>query len=207
MQRCARFGLSPLALTGGVYTHRHPDHTGDLVPLLFAFRVAGRTASYPIHAGQGFAEFLEQLRGVYGKWIQAPVSVHEHPLDGPSSQDLGALTLHTRPANHSAGALHLGFEADGHMLVFSGDTAPSDELVELARGADLLVVECAGSDRSPVPGHMHPSAIAELVQAAMPSEVWLTHLYPHVDAREAVQTIAKCGVPVRHASEGDTWRS
>jgi ribonuclease Z len=32
--------------------------------------------------------------------------------------------------------------ADGKSVVFSGDTAPCDRLIELARGADLLIHEC-----------------------------------------------------------------
>ena len=33
------------------------------------------------------------------------------------------------------------FETDDGVIVFSGDTRPCDEVIELARGADLLVME------------------------------------------------------------------
>ena len=33
LQRCAKLGIDPRMLSGGFYSHRHPDHTGDLVPL------------------------------------------------------------------------------------------------------------------------------------------------------------------------------
>lgn len=213
LQRCARAGVDPRGLTGGVYSHHHPDHCADLVPLLFAMRVGPppRTVDYPIVAGRGFRPFLDGLQTVYGRWIQpgtGQVVLTELPLDGPGAVDLGdGLRLRTAPARHSAGALHLAFEADGHRVVFSGDTAPSDALAELAQGADLLVCECAGSDAEPVPGHLWPGAVAELASAARPASLWLTHLYPHVDPAQAVATVAATGIATRHAADGDAWEA
>ena len=210
LQRCARAGVDPRRLTGGVYSHRHPDHTGDLVPLLFAMRVGPppRQAPYPIAAGEGFEAFFEALEATYGKWLRPPggVQITELSLQAEARLALSeSLDLVTRPANHSAGALHLRFESPTSSVVFSGDTGPSEELVTLARGASLLVCECAGSDAEPVPGHLTPSEVAHLVAEARPEAVWLTHLYPHVDPEEAVRTVARTGVSTRHASDGDTW--
>lgn len=207
LQRCMAAGVDPRQLDGGFYSHHHPDHCADLVPLLFAMRVGPtpRVGDYPIVAGEGFRRFFEGLQGVYGKWIRPGdnrVIIEELPLDRESVVQRGDLRVRARPARHSAGALHLRFEADGCSVVFSGDTAPSDELVALARGADLLVCECAGSDGAPIPGHMAPSEVAALVDAARPAEVWLTHLYPHVDPDEAMAIVAATGVPVRHAHDG-----
>jgi len=111
----------------------------------------------------------------------------------------------TRPAAHSAGALHLRFEADGTAIVFSGDTGPSEHLARLAEGADLLVCECSFPDETPEEGHLTPSAIAAVADAARPREIWLTHLYPMVDPALAVATIAKTGIPVRRAADLDEW--
>lgn len=203
LQRCTRAGVDPCALDGGFYSHRHPDHTGDLVPLLFALRVARREVPYPIWAGEGFHPFLQALEGAYGHWIQPPggVVVEELPLHAPHVIALGELVVRTAPANHSAGALHLRFEADGASVVFSGDTGPSEALVTLATGADLLVCECAGSDDRPLDGHMTPSAVADLAARAWPREVWLTHLSERVDPARAVETVAATGVPTRRVRD------
>ena len=40
------------------------------------------------------------------------------------------------------------FDGGGKSVVFSSDTAPTDSVVELARGADLLIHECAMSDEA-----------------------------------------------------------
>ena len=212
LQRCVRAGVDPRALAGGIYSHRHPDHTGDLVPLLFSMRVGPppREAPYPIWAGVGFQAFFSGLRAAYGHWLEPAggVDITELSLDAPQDVRLSAaLRLRTAPAAHSAGALHLRFETAEGVIVFSGDTGPSAALIELATGADLLVVECAGSDAEQIPGHLWPSAIHTIAVAARPAQIWLTHLYPHVDGKDAVRTVAASGVPVRRANDGDVWNA
>jgi ribonuclease BN (tRNA processing enzyme) len=213
LQRCTRAGVDPRTLDGGVYSHHHPDHCSDLVPLLFSMRVGppARSRDYPIWAGEGFAVFYTGLLHAYGKWMQpgtGTVELHELTLLGPSLVELHpGLSLRTAPAVHHASALHLRFESEGRSVTFSGDTAWSDALVELAAGTDLLVCECAGADDDPVEGHLTPSEVRRLAEAARPREVWLTHLYPGVDPATAVATVAASGVGTRHARDLDVWES
>jgi ribonuclease BN (tRNA processing enzyme) len=208
--RCLRAGVDPRTLDGGFYSHHHPDHCADLVPLLFSMRVGppSRQRDYPIWAGRGFGAYLAGLQAVHGRWIEpgaGAVRLTELSLDGPDGVDLGDLALRTRPANHSACPLHLRFEADGRSVVFSGDTGWSDPLVELATGADLLVCEVGSSDTEPAEGHLAPSEVARLVAAARPREVWLTHFYPGTDPAEAVALVAATGARVRRAADLDVW--
>jgi ribonuclease BN (tRNA processing enzyme) len=211
LQRCVRAGVDPRALTGGFYSHHHPDHCGDLVPLLFAMRVGPppRVTDYPIVAGAGFAAFFERLQAAYGSWItpgRGAVQVRELSLDGPDGVTTPeGLVVRSLPAVHSAGAVHLRFEAGGRSVVFSGDTAWSDALVELATGADLLVCECAGADDHPVEGHLAPSEVRRLAERARPGAVWLTHLYPFVEPELALATVAASGVPCRRAADLDPF--
>ncbi|MCA9491521.1 MAG: MBL fold metallo-hydrolase [Myxococcales bacterium] len=209
--RCARAGVDPRDLDGVVFSHHHPDHCADLVPLLFSMRVGPppRTLDLPIVAGEGFGTFFSGLQGVYGKWIQpgrGKAVLTELSRSEPAQHDLGGgLVLRTRPANHAAAALHLRFEAGGVSVTFSGDTGPSEALVELAQGTDLLVCECAGTDEHPVRGHLSPKDVAALVRGANPGAVWLTHLYPNVDPGEALRVVASAGRPVRHARDLDRF--
>ena len=208
LQRCARAGCRPEELTGGFYSHRHPDHCADLVPLLFAQRIDGRTQPYPIWAAEGFSDYLKALRAVYGKWMEPSGGVEVHEISPRGRQTCvvqDGLTLVTAPAQHSAGGLHLRFETPTATVVFSGDTGPSESLIELSRGADLLVCECAGSDEEPVAGHLTPSDIAQLAQAARPRAIWLTHFYPQVDEGLALSTVRASGVSTRRAEDGDVW--
>lgn len=209
LQRSAAHGIDPLTLSGGFYTHRHPDHCADLVPLLFALRIAGRQSPYPIVAGEGFEAHLGRLKDTWGRWISHPggVVLTELPLNAPSTLRSGSLTVHAAPANHSAGALHYAFVGDGSRVVFSGDSAYSDALVELATGADLLVCECASSDEAPTKGHFTPSQLARLAGAARPREVWVTHLYPGVTEEAVLAPLRALNIPARRAKDGDCWSS
>lgn len=205
LQRLLEAGVDVRDLDAGVYSHRHVDHTGDLVPLLFALRVGPRSRDYPIVAGEGFEAFLAGLRGVYQHWIEGSTwttPVTELPLEGPGQALLpGGILLRTLPANHKAGALHLRFEAQGRSIVFSGDTGPSEALIELASGCDVLVCECA----VPVPvdyGHLCPEEVRHIVQRSRPGRVVLTHLYDEVNPERALATVAEAGVPVQRGRDG-----
>lgn len=211
LQRLARHGVDARDLDAGIYSHRHLDHCGDLAPLLFAMRVGidrPRRRPYPIWAGQGFRAFLDGLEAVYGGWIRTPAfqaDVHELPLDGPARADLpGGLRLDTRPAVHSGGALHLRLSAPGGATaVFSGDTGPSRELIELARGVDLLVCECASQGPDPWNSHLSAEDVADLLAQARPRRAVLTHFYPGVDVEAALARCRSTGVPVSRGEEGE----
>jgi ribonuclease BN (tRNA processing enzyme) len=208
--RLAGIGVDARDLDAGVYSHRHVDHCGDLVPLLFTMRVGidkPRSRDYPIFAGAGFREFHAGLERVYGRWIVPPdcdVPITELSLDGPDGADLpGGVRLDTLPAVHSAGALHLRFTGrDGFTVVFSGDTGPSDNLARLATGVDVLVTECAVPDADPWGSHLAPPEVAAIVAAARPRRVVLTHFYPMVDEAEALRVVRATGIPVERGYDG-----
>jgi len=68
----------------------------------------------------------------------------------------------------------------GRKIVYSGDTAPNSELVELSRGADLLIHESTFldelADRAEEDGHTTALQAAELAKEAEVKQLVLTHL-------------------------------
>ena len=210
IQRLARHGVDARRLDGGVYSHRHVDHIGDLVPLLFTMRVGidvVRTRDYPLWGGEGLGDYVAALAELYPGWMHSEhygLPIHEFPLDGPGTAQLpGGVRLDTLPANHSQGALHLRFTGrDGWTVVFSGDTGWSDNLIELARDVDVLVTECAVIERDPWDSHLSPAQVAAIVDQARPRRVVLTHLYPPVDPEDALARVRSTGVPVERGFDG-----
>jgi ribonuclease BN (tRNA processing enzyme) len=72
-----------------------------------------------------------------------------------------------------------GFRVQGErLLAYSGDTGPCDELVELARDADLFVAEATlerGDDDGPLRGHLAPDEAAAAAATAGAKRLLLTH--------------------------------
>jgi ribonuclease BN (tRNA processing enzyme) len=73
--------------------------------------------------------------------------------------------------------------AGGRSLVYTGDTGPSERIVELARGADVLLAEAAhppGQDQ-PVGLHLTGREAGEHAAAAGVGRLLLTHIPAWVD--------------------------
>ena len=66
-----------------------------------------------------------------------------------------------------------------------------DEVVELARGAHTMLIECSFPDEMPVPGHLTPSGVARIAREAGVGRVVLTHVYPQADALDLVAEVGR----------------
>lgn len=171
-------------------SHLHPDHIGDLVPFLFATHYSlGYTRKEPftLLAARGFSEFYAGLKMAFGAWVEAPpglMDLRELPTDGPGEVSWPGLVIKSAPPSHIESSLAYRVEAEGVSLVYSGDTDESDSLVDLARGADLLVLEAANPFK--VPGHLTPAEAGRLAARAGVRLLLLTHFYPPCDEVDVV---------------------
>jgi len=90
--------------------------------------------------------------------------------------------LETRPMNHREESLGYRItDSNGKSIVYSGDTDTNENLVLLAKGADLLICESAMPDTLKVPGHLTPSLAGDMAARAHVKKLVLTHLYPECD--------------------------
>jgi ribonuclease BN (tRNA processing enzyme) len=97
------------------------------------------------------------LRGIFDVHdIAIPPGTGYHPNDNPSPPDLQPFTVYEDDkvrvtatlVNHFpiAPAFGFRFDSDDGSIVFSGDTGPTQNLVRLAQGADILVHEVIHMD-------------------------------------------------------------
>jgi ribonuclease BN (tRNA processing enzyme) len=190
-----RYGLNFSAIDVLALTHLHPDHVGDLVPFLFATRYSlgyTRTEPFQLLAARGFARFHGLLKEAFAGWVEPPpglMDLIELAPDAPDEVRDQDVVIKSAPTNHTDGSLAFRVEAQGRSLVYSGDTDVSDSLVDLAKNADLLVLEAANPFK--VPGHLTPAEAGRLAAKAEVKRLLLTHFYPPCDAMDVVGEAAK----------------
>ena len=88
-------------------------------------------------------------------------------------------------------------------MAFTGDTGWCDELLDLARGVDLLVAECSGDASHPAPGHLTAPEVGRIASEAGVGQLVLTHLYPLPDDRVRLTEVSDhYDGPVMLATDG-----
>jgi len=178
-------------------SHFHPDHTTDLVPLLFAARspLYGRKKPLVIGAATGLKDYYERLHQVYGHWIELDSSLlafREVESTSVTKMDFPFGSLSTLPLEHVKESLGYRLKTeDGLIWAYSGDTDYCNNLVSLARDADLFFCECSFPDNLKTEGHLTPKWAGKAAREAGCKRLVLTHLYPACDEIDVVAACRK----------------
>jgi ribonuclease BN (tRNA processing enzyme) len=179
-------GLDPFATERIFFTHFHPDHTLDAANLLFAMNYGTeepRTRPLHLAGPEPFEEFWSSIMDVWGEWMAGgyPILTGELPHACDAPIELAGCRLTWAPAVHRPESIAYRLDGEDRSFVYTGDTEYSPSVVDLARGADALLIECSTPDDAPVPGHLTPDGVARMAREAGVGRVVLTHLYPAVD--------------------------
>jgi len=196
LHRAAVAGL-PVEEIGAVFlTHHHPDHTIDLMSLLFARHsvlLKPRLGKLILVGPEGTAALYEKMKGLYGQWVEAPEGELDIIEVGPGPLPRGAVIPgEAYRVEHTDNSLGYRFDCAGGTIALSGDAGPSPDLVELGREADLFLLECSVPDsHCGTTGHLSPSEAGEIAAAARPERLVLYHLYPPVERDKALASVKK----------------
>ena len=177
-------------VTAIVISHMHADHFLDLIPLRYAFRygVAPSSSRPLIFLPPGGIAVLEHMAMPLDSkktsdFFSSVFTIQEYDPGAPFL--VGPLTVRFASGNHYVPSWAISVEG-GRRVVFTSDTGPSDAVVALARGADLLVTEATylsvDEERDSTRGHLTATEAGELAALACPKRVLVTHLWPHRDA-------------------------
>ena len=197
LSRLLKAGVGHNEVTHILYSHNHLDHTGELTSWLFASRIPSsmRTAPLTICGSAGFMEMLGSLKETFGGWIGAPGYTRNLVTmggDTASWVECEGWTLEASTVRHIDSSLAYKItDAEGRVLVYSGDTDVCDELVDFARNVDLLLVEASFPDAQKREGHLTPSEAGEIARRAGARKVVLTHFYPPCDEADMLGELSR----------------
>ena len=198
MRRLLETGTAIFDISHIFYSHFHPDHSGEFVPLLFATKYPNqqqRKNTLTVTAGTGLLDFYGNLKNVYGHWIELEpelLTLMELDHQKPDSNQFRDFTVESAPMAHNEESIAFRINSpDGSSAVYSGDTDFSDNLIELARDTDLLICESALPDDMRVSGHLTPSLAGEIATRAGVRKLVLTHFYPECDQADIEQECRK----------------
>ena len=162
--------LDPREVDAIALSHLHADHCLDLCGYVAALLTERPVAATPVYAPANAAARLVRaydVAGDDGEAGESGLSIAEH-LDWRTwrpSQRIGPFTVQTVRVAHPVEAYGIRVEEDatGAAMVYSGDTGPTEALVQLANNVDLLLVESAFLDGPDNPPGMHLSAQAAAI--------------------------------------------
>lgn len=160
-------GLSPRDMTDLLITHHHVDHSADLGYLPMTAWIEGRTDRISVYGPPPTVGALDSILDGYAEDLAKRTRSTGRPPFRPlvQAQDILAPGVVFEDENvrvtaafvdHPPFEIALGYRIDAHgrSVVISGDTAPSENLVALATGADVLVHEV-----------VHPAGLAGLQES------------------------------------------
>jgi ribonuclease BN (tRNA processing enzyme) len=206
-----------------IITHLHADHFFDLVPFASALTYAPRQQPVPVDRWPGTKHparpRLVAPAGAAGKFRQVCEGGGMPPEHVESAFRLEEYAVTDEVC---VGALRLRFRAVPHYLpthavevtgatgrfTFGADHAPSEDLVDFARGTDLLLLEATlpRPEREGVRGHLTPGEAGEHAARADAARLVLTHISDELDlgwARD--QAAGAFAGPVEVAVDGATY--
>jgi len=167
-------------------SHLHLDHVADLLCLLKANWLCGKT-DMRVYGPKRTEEWFSRVLGAYD-YILDKVDVEVIELfpgkdvtpEGFDCEISCTSTIHSVPN------LAYRVAAEDGEFVYSGDTEPCRNVMDLAAEVDLLIHECSFPPGTEATNHTTPSTLAEILEEfeSEIGSICLTHFYPDMRGHE-----------------------
>jgi ribonuclease BN (tRNA processing enzyme) len=181
-------GVEPNDIELVVLTHLHGDHFGGLPFLVLDGQFRRRELPLTVAGPPGTRKCVEAAMellfpGSLGARRRFDVAFVE--LDDRTATSVGpGLITAFRVEQPDTPASALRIEYADRVVAYTGDTAWTDDLVELARGADVLVAEAYFFERA-VPFHLDYATLRSHADRLDCKRIVLTHMSPDMLDRQS----------------------
>jgi ribonuclease BN (tRNA processing enzyme) len=199
--------MSAADLTGLVVGHFHADHWIDIGPLRYRFPWAEPAPRpLPVYLPPGGRDKLNHLAAAINErpgFFEPAFAITEYESD--MRIELGSIVVVPHAVGHYVPAWSMDITGPGgERVVYAGDMGPSEMVIELARGADLLILEATlenGAFDDARRGHLDTAEAIDHVRRSGVVQGLLVHYHSERRATIAAQCAAS-GLPVEPAVPG-----
>lgn len=175
-----------------VLSHIHADHCFDMSGLYVVARYhpEGAFERIPVLAPAGTDVFLANAYGVEDECGMTGQFDFRDLEDGTTAQ-LGPFTIEVRQVVHPVPAFGLRISAGGRTLAYSGDTGPTDILLDLACEADVFLCEASfvESGTNPPELHLTGAEAGHYAREAGVGRLLVTHIPAWTDRAEVASDV------------------
>ena len=186
--RMAQEGLDWPSLDAIWVSHFHLDHLGGLAPFLFSTKWAPQTRErrkpLKIYGARGLRKLFDAINNTNEyELLDQPFEILIIEVEpGDQIEILPGLRATTFSTPHTRESLAIRFTDNrSASLVYTSDTGYSEELIQFAKGANVLLMECSFRKNKPMLTHLELADAMRLALACNPQRLVLTHLYPDWD--------------------------
>jgi ribonuclease BN (tRNA processing enzyme) len=196
-------------------SHFHSDHTLDLVPYRYGLRyIPGmKPRRVPLWLPPNGHEFLSRVANAFAMgtepaddFFDVVFDVRIYSAEEPLA--IGSASVRFFQTNHPVPCWAMRFESTEGTLVYLADTGPQDNLVDIARNADILICEGtflseSGDNMPDDRPHITACEAGEIGREAGVGELILTHYWASLGPdRYLADAESRFGRPVRLAHPG-----
>jgi ribonuclease BN (tRNA processing enzyme) len=181
-------GIDRDAIDTILISHFHGDHFGGIPYFILDSHFGKRARPLTIAGPTGIEKwYLCALEAAFEHFSQIKLAFELRIVTLPerAASTIGPLEVTPFPVVHgkSGGPFYAyRIAVEDRIIAFSGDTEWTETLVEVARDADLLVVECYSYDK-PIRNHLNLKTIEQNLARLASKKVVLTHMSDDMLAR------------------------